>query len=175
MGGYGSGRHGWNGTPKGIVEHCLPLDIIALNKRGFLKPWTSGSSTRGNNSFGWWVIENEGLKIKTNYTVTDQDGTKTPYAFTIDCQQTTLVHGGHRWWLTCPACLSRRGMLYLHHQALWKGFHCRDCHDLVHYRSRDSSYYKNPFYAIWRDAKNESPEALLRCEMWMYRIAMGKG
>jgi hypothetical protein len=50
MGGYGSGRHGWNGTPKGIVEHCLPLDIIALNKQGFLKPWTSGSTTRGRTN-----------------------------------------------------------------------------------------------------------------------------
>jgi hypothetical protein len=173
MGGEGSGRQCWSGTPKKLVEDCVALDLIAFKKAGYLKPYTTGTTSRGNQTFRWAINEDShGFNINTQFSVTNSNGTHTPYAFSIRCKTTSLASGGLRWWLVCPNCKSLRGMLYLHPVAVGRGFQCRECHNLVYAKTRESSLYKNPFYKLSMAMLKGDFEKVERMEAWMLQAGI---
>jgi hypothetical protein len=106
-----------------VVEDCLALDANKLAKMGILKSdWI-------NTSIRWSTGAN--INLTYNGSVMDLryniDGEPNPQKIRVSKAQCHF--GGHRYYLHCPGCGSRRYRLHLAHS----GFYCRECYRLPYY------------------------------------------
>lgn len=144
----GSDDLGWNGT-KDTVESALNLDILDLQKKGFLAlaagilwqiEWTSNG--KACSSVGY-VLEKRGgvpLAIRLLYTTTNGDQRSCDYWVSIT--STPCNYGGVRLWFICPgwkngvSCRRRCRKLYL--SPTGHVFACRVCHELTYESTQKS-------------------------------------
>lgn len=147
MGGLGSGRH----PTKSLVEDHRVLDVLALYRRGWLRPgmqgkWCWQREGREVASLGWTVYGDEGdlalrgeegdlaLGITLNYRVTLPGGSTEEVRYTVPVDWSRCHFGGWRPYFICPnihcgrraTCLYGRGSYFL----------CRHCQDLVYVSQR---------------------------------------
>jgi len=145
MGGYGSTRWVYH-RKKRLVEECLQLDILKLNKQVLISgSYAHGSSMWENLSgernasidFEIYPVDNSLKVMRFQYTAECKgDEQKVQY----DCRivSSKLHSGGKRWWFICPLivngrkCEHRVRKLYLPPGEIYFG--CRHCHRLT-YRS----------------------------------------
>ena len=145
MGGYGSTRWVYH-RKKRLVEECLQLDILKLNKQVLISgSYAHGSSMWENLSgernasidFEIYPVDNSLKVMRFQYTAECKgDEQKVQY----DCRivSSKLHSGGKRWWFICPLivndrkCVHRVRKLYLPPGEIYFG--CRHCHNLT-YRS----------------------------------------
>lgn len=164
MGGFGSGRHNYAGTP--TVEECRHLEsneftdvIDAPDGTGGTLSWGDDGDTLRFN------IENDeedehADAVRLTYYITRGEETQ-EYDYRVRFDYTTCHFGGVRPWFLCPECGERRGKLYRPLEA--PAFACRECYDLGYTSSRVSgTHLEEP---LWRyrqafakaDAKGRRP------------------
>jgi hypothetical protein len=122
---------------KQTVEESLALDILELDRQGFLR---SGERV----SYQWWLGEHEagsigwevrGKRLFLAYDLRMGSGPDptTHYDYPVELTYTATSFGGRRVWFLCPSCGRRARLLYLPPGATH--FLCRRCHHLT-YESR---------------------------------------
>ncbi|MFH1513861.1 MAG: hypothetical protein ABIG42_00190 [bacterium] len=145
MGGYGSTRWVYH-RKKRLVEECLQLDILKLNKQVLI----SDSHSSGLSA---WTNDNDETIASINYEIFPQYGSSyvVRFDYTVEMKgeshklqydskvvSSRLFSGGKRWWFICPLivngrkCEHRVRKLYLPPGEIYFG--CRHCHRLT-YRS----------------------------------------
>ena len=150
----GSADLGRNGT-KDTVENALNLDILDLQKKGFLAlaagfSWRIEWSSNGKScdSVGY-VLEKRGdipVSMRLQYTTTNGDPRSCDYWVPIS--STSCNYGGVRLWFICPgwkngiSCRRRCRKLYLPPRG--HVFACRVCHELTYESTQKSgsTYYE---------------------------------
>lgn len=117
MGGYGSGRH-WGRQAKQATEVLPRLDIRWINQNIDIAHKHCRYSYRCG-------IHIRLSTFKGRFLVVYGD----QYNFQkIEWTTTPCNYGGMRYWLTCPLCHGKKGILYLY----YGGWGCRQCHNLTY-------------------------------------------
>lgn len=112
-----------------VVEDCLALDANKLAKMGILKSdWISTNIRWGTGANINLAYNGSVLDLRYNI-----DGEPNPQSIRVSTEPCHF--GGHRYYLHCPGCGSRRYKLHLAHS----GFYCRKCYDLPYY-SQECGY-----------------------------------
>ena len=136
MGGIGSGNY-YRGSSQTTLEEMQRIDIASLNKSGFLNGHTRSGVWRwhcGDEPSGavtLTTIDNQ-LMItgqRRNYGEDWEDFEQKINLLTTPCN-----YGGKRYWLQCPYCFNRVGVLALGGSL----FACRRCYK-VPYASQQES------------------------------------
>ncbi len=127
---------------KATVEESCDLTVQQLKRYGMLESGFTAIPIE-------WVMNQTGKRTKIviavelstddpfaifMYTLTDRDGNKTDYKYTVSLVTTPCNFGGIRYWFACPLCSRRVGGLYLVLGDAY--FVCRGCNNLT-YRSRN--------------------------------------
>lgn len=167
MGGYGSGWHGGNGRPaaRATVEDALRFTLggmrpfIAAGERRLAAGGggvaSSGTTTwrRGDevtSRMGFSVEATEGFAaneegalavvLRFGFPAGDAHGAVVQR---VRLTRTRVHGGGARWWLRCPECERRCGVIYLAPGA--REFACRGCARLTYESCRESRRYDGLF------------------------------
>lgn len=120
MGGVGSGSRRRSSRP--TTTSAIAVDVAALRRAGLLSADTSGRSleVRGHTPGGLWPSDREAVCLVTVAHIGPRSGALTakidgdttrPTRAALEAQPQPL--GGVRWWARCPACDTRRRVLYL--------------------------------------------------------------
>jgi hypothetical protein len=188
----GSDHLGWNGT-KDTVESALHLDILDLQKKGFLAlaaglPWQIEWTSNGKpcSSVGY-VLEKRGgvpVSMRLQYTTTNGDPRSCDYCVSITT--TPCNYGGVRLWFFCPgwkngiSCRRRCRKLYLSPGG--HVFACRVCHELTYESTQKSGslYYeliKRPmrihgkaFAALKGSRSSRKQDRIVQRKEWAERV-----
>lgn len=143
---------GRNGT-KDTVERSLELDILDLQRKGFLElaagvlsqiQWTNNGQPCSSVEY---MLAKQGalpVSMRLQYTATNSTTNGDPRAcdYWVSITSTPCNYGGVRFWFICPgwkngvACRRPRRKLYLSPSG--HVFACRVCHELT-YESRQKS------------------------------------
>jgi hypothetical protein len=144
----GSDDLGWNGT-KDTVESALSLDILDLQKNGFLAlaagilwqiEWTSNG--KPCSSVGYVLEKRGGVPVSMRLQYTTSDGDPRSYDYWVSITSTSCNYGGVRFWFICPGwkngvpCRRRCRKLYLSPGE--HVFACRVCHELTYESTQKS-------------------------------------
>src|SRR5258708_2534077 len=132
--------------PKETVESALNLDILELQREGFLKvaagvaseiQWTTNG--KACSSVGYVLEKREGIPISMRLQYkTSEDQRSSDYWVSIT--PTSCNYGGVRLWFLCPGwkngvrCGRRCRKLYLRGNV----FACRVCHELTYESTQKS-------------------------------------
>lgn len=135
MGGSGSGSRFGSRYP--LAERALQLPIESLSRAGVLR---AGWSAQGT----WAATENQqaaAIEIRVDASTPPQSYTITYTANGEPCKVTgallrTRAGPGERFWLGCPFCKRRCGVLYVPRGGKW--FACRLCHGLRYTCQREA-------------------------------------
>jgi hypothetical protein len=138
MGGYFSTRWGAERS-RHETGSLLYLDIADLRRLGALTPgviasvqWTDGRGDATGSIVTHMHPTSDALTLRYSVRTSDDDDWQ-PIGERIDLEATPCHYGGSRLWLICPACQSRRRLLY----CLGGRFRCRQCHDLAYSSTRE--------------------------------------
>ena len=125
---------------KATVEASCDLTIFQLKRWGALAcnattsvEWVC-SQTGKTSRIQVTTDMTDDPYVKLTYAITDGQGNKTDYDYSVTLTTTECHFGGVRFWFVCPMCMSRVGGLYLPPGAVL--FACRNCCDLS-YQSRN--------------------------------------
>lgn len=141
MGGFGSGRH----RSRPVVEETFRLDVRQL------RPAIAAALADGTSASRQliWRIGRRQL-VAAHYRLCFSQGrlhlslfeSETPEIAigTINMAATNQPLGGRRWWLCCPTCGRRSGVLY----ALSASWRCRLCARVVYRSSCESDKRLGP-------------------------------
>lgn len=142
MGGYGSGRWGWESTRETTAD-ARALDVARLRAEGILRDGVqrSGSwvhldaDTGEERSRVGFEVDTTGTlpTLRLRYTLT-RSGEAMDYP--VPLLTTRPNYGGRRWWLSCPRCGRRCGVLYLPPGG--RHFGCRTCGRLAYASQREN-------------------------------------
>ncbi len=133
MGGSGSGRWGWH-YKRATVESCKRFTVgQVLRGWGGSLSWTRGGQPAGAISYDVEYANGNPNRLRLTYTITDS-GVKVDYSMPIVF--TLTPWGSPRYWLLCPDCGRRCGMLYL--PPGWQRFTCRLCGHLTYTTCQES-------------------------------------
>lgn len=140
MGGYGSTRWGWERIRQDTAG-LLRIDVRHAQRTGVLRPgalatwqWTrdDGEPCGTIQTF----MNHDGDCLTLDYaTRRDGETSWTPHKGAVWLDTTPCNYGGHRVWLRCPGCQSRRAVLFNANGL----FRCRACHDLAYTSTRETS------------------------------------
>ena len=111
---------------KDTAEDCRRLSIFDLNRQGLLSML-------------------KGKKLEPGPFIEAHFNLKTPIQQRIHLESTHCYFGGVRWWLVCPGCGRRSGVLYLapyRHE-----YRCLKCSKLS-YTARQ--YHRDRMESLWR-------------------------
>jgi len=167
MGGYGSGWHGGNGRPaaRATVEDSLRFTLrgmrpfIAEGERrlesGGGGPAASGTTTwrRGETvtsrvgfsvvaTHGFSADDEDALSVVLRFSFPDGDA-RGAVVQRVPLTRTRGHGGGVRYWMRCPECERRCGVIYLAPGA--REFACRTCHRLTYESCRESRRFDGMF------------------------------
>jgi len=157
------------------VEESCDLTVQQLKKYGLLKPgfnaipieWVTKPTGKRTRIVVAVDISTDDPFVLLMYTLTDRNGNKTDYNYTVSLLKTPCNFGGIRYWFACPVCFTRVGSLYLPPSQIY--FCCRGCHNLT-YNSRNESRlgrFGNIGYNIIADRKIE--ELYSQIKRWTWR------
>ena len=141
MGGYGSGRLAWH-RAKTTTDGLLKLDVRWLAREGCLSPnatgacgvsWSQGDDPTGDILVRYDAARPSEIVLDYRVRVRDDDPWQ-PVWDRVALDFTPCRYGGERAWFLCPACLSRRAVLF----SVGGRFRCRACHDLAYSSTRES-------------------------------------
>ena len=141
MGGYFSTR--WSGLPtRRTTGGALKLDVRRLARDGSLTPgalstvsWTRGDDEPAGTIITYMDQERPVLELRYS-TRRDRETEWKRHTAPVWLDSTPCTYGGERWWFKCPACHSRRAVLY----SVDGVFACRECHDLAYISTRQESW-----------------------------------
>lgn len=168
MGGYGSGWHGGtHGRPDARAtvgearrftlrgmrpfiepgERLLAEDAAGVASRG-VSTWRRGEA--GESSLGFYVVavrdvpaDADGSLVLTLTYAFPAGDARGSVALRVPLARSRVHGGGVRYWMRCPACDRRCGVLYLVADA--QEFRCRRCHRLTYESCRESRRYDSLF------------------------------
>ena len=138
----------WNAT-KDTVESALNLDILDLQKQGFLAlaagfpwqiDWTHNGKPSGN--IGYVLEKRQGTPVSMRLQYTTTKGNPRTCDYRVSITSTSCNYGGVRLWFICPGwkngnpCRRRCRKLYL--PATGHVFACRECHGLTYESTQKS-------------------------------------
>src|SRR5689334_20450384 len=101
---------------RSTCEGSKALDAAEFARQGWLRPnlpgwssWRRGDEPAG--SIGWHSF---GDRLELSYTVTDRQGDKHDYRYSVSVERTPAGFGGVRTWWRCPSlrCGRRVKKLY---------------------------------------------------------------
>jgi hypothetical protein len=137
MGGSGSGNW-YRSDSKTLVEHCLCIDVLRLNREGYLKlglrytwQWQKGTNI---------VIETKPDGIDLLYGISRNGQPREDIHIEVPLSWSSCNYGKKRPWFICPSkgCGRRVAKLYLE----GKYFLCRNCHDLAYASQRERKEFR---------------------------------
>lgn len=144
-------------------------DYLCGYKTGGIK-WKRGYNHESSVSFTVCVMDDEKY-INFRYSVTNREGIKADYDYSVSIVSTPCNYGGLRYWFICP--LSRNGYYCGKRVAELfidgKYFGCRHCYNLT-YSSRNVNR-RSPYYPIFRslDLRNKIDELQTKMKREFYR------
>ena len=97
-------------SKKESVEDCRKISVFEMKKSGIFK----GFNQRHGKPY-----------LNIDYKGIDDR---------IGLESTACYFNGVRWWLICPGCGSRRGVLYKAYYT--QPFRCRRCHNLTYFSTQ---------------------------------------
>lgn len=122
---------------KATVEASCDLTIFQLKRWGAL----AGNATTSVEWVASWNGKKSRIQVATDmtddpsvkltYAITDGQGNKTDYDYSVTLTTTKCHFGGVRFWFVCPMCSSCVGGLYLPPGAV--RFSCRHCNNLSYW------------------------------------------
>lgn len=134
----------WYYKRKATAEESYELRMSYLKKLNMLTEkkniqkigWSSSRTQKAITMIIGVYLTNDNPFIILLYTLTDIEGNKTEYKDDFPLLTTNCNFGGIRYWLGCPSCGKRSGVLYLAPGTAY--FKCRHCNNLS-YNSRNES------------------------------------
>ena len=135
MGGYNSSR--WHHhIRKMTVEECQRLQVNDYPKSLLEERCEAGAPVYFGESYP--VIYNRlryRLALENIVPLRDEELAQ-PVGQAFHVARTACNYGGWRYWLVCPGCQRRYGVLYNQSDPDW--YACRKCHDLTYASSQDA-------------------------------------
>lgn len=159
MGGYFSTR--WNGIPtRQDTGPLLKLDTAVLRRRGALTPgtvsdlaWTDG---HGEPTGSIHLHTNtSGDAVTLIYRVRVHGGEWHDVRERVDLETTPCNYGATRPWFRCPACQSRRRVLY----SVEGIFRCKTCHNLAYASTREDEQARSARRIAALHARLKAPKS----------------
>ena len=134
MGGYGSGR---SGGGRSTTDDYLRMDVLFMERNGYLKPhhsgnlfWSRGGERIGHISF---TVQTDRLTLIYNHRTHGE--VWEPVEYPVYLERTPCTYGGSRSWFLCPARGCGRRIATLFGGRI---FACRKCYGLAYISQRVS-------------------------------------
>lgn len=141
MGGYNSSRWHWH-TRKLTVEECSKLKVADFPKSLLSQRCEAGALVYSDESYpaiyARLLVDAALGEMFPDRPTKSGQSTKAdrPHGQPFHIQRTACNYGNWRYWLLCPDCRRRCGVLYKHS---YPGHYaCRKCHNLTYISTQDA-------------------------------------
>lgn len=141
MGGYNSSR--WHGyTRKLTVEECSKLKVKDFSKSMLAEHCEANTPVYYDESYpakyARLLVRRVFDKLMPERAAKTEQSIKPdqPRGQAIRVTRTVCNYGGWRYWLICPTCKRRYGILYK--RGVYQYYACRKCHDLTYTSAQEA-------------------------------------